>query len=158
MMECCQMSNKKVSINKAVVSITEISKMCNLSRARFYQLLEQGFFPKPLYDDRSKRPYYDLALQQKCMECRQSGIGSDGSFMLFYSPRKKENHSFLKKKKQGDPITHELTDILNSMGIETAFGEVQKALDKLYPDGTEGIDQGLVTRELYRCLKQKMSD
>jgi len=151
------MSNKKLSINKAIVSITEIAKMCNLSRARFYQLLEQGFFPKPLHDERSKRPYYDLALQQTIFECRQSGIGSDGSFMLFYSPRKKETVSHLRKKKEVDPMTKELGEILESMGIETAFEEVQKALDKLYPDGTEGIDQGLVTRELYRYFKQKES-
>jgi len=54
-------------------------------------------------------------------------------------------------------MTKELGEILESMGIETAFEEVQKALDKLYPDGTEGIDQGLVTRELYRYFKQKES-
>ena len=149
------MSNKKLSITKQIVSITEMAKMVQLSRARFYQLLEQGFFPKPLYDDRSKRPYYDLALQKKCLECRQSGIGSDGSYMLFYSPRKNGTTSFIKKKKYNDPVSQELTEILNSMGIETAFNEVLKALDKLYPDGTDGIDQGLVTRELYRYFKQK---
>ena len=44
------MSNKKLSITKQIVSITEIAKMCQMSRARFYQLLEQGFFPKPKYD------------------------------------------------------------------------------------------------------------
>ncbi len=149
------MSNKKLSITKQIISMTEMSKMLNMSRARFYQLLQTGFFPKPLKDERSKRPYYDLALQQKCIECRESGIGSDGSYMLFYSPRKKENVSFIKKKKYHDPVSQELTEILNSMGIETAFNEVIKALDKLYPEGTEGIDQGLVTRELYRYFKQK---
>ena len=151
-MECCQMSNKKLSITKQVVSITEIAKMCQMSRARFYQLLEQGFFPKPKYDDRSKRPYYDLALQQKCLECRQSGIGIDGSYMLFYSHREKENVSHLRKRKV-DPVVKEFAEILESMGLETAFNEVQKALDKIYPDGTEGIEQGVVVRELFRYLK-----
>ena len=149
------MSNKKLSITKQIISMTEMSKILNMSRARFYQLLQTGFFPKPLKDDRSKRPYYDLALQQKCLECKQSGIGIDGSFMLFYSPRKNGTRSFIKKKKHQDPVSQELTDILNSMGVEIAFNEVMKALNKLYPDGTEGIDQGLVTRELYRYFKQK---
>jgi hypothetical protein len=148
------MNNKKLSISKQIVSISDMAQICQMSRARFYQLLEQGFFPKPKYDERSKRPYYDLALQEKCIECRQSGIGVNGSFMLFYSPRKSENVSHGRKKKV-DPITQELGEMLESMGIETAFEEVQKALDKLYPDGTEGIDQGLVTRELYRYFKQK---
>ena len=150
------MNNKKLSISKPIVSISEICQMLQLSRSRYYQLVNSGFFPKPLHDERSKRPYYDIALQKTIVECRQTGIGVDGSYLLFYSSRKKENRSFLKKKKQGDPVSQELTDILNSMGLETAFNEVQKALDKLYPDGTEGIDQGLVTRELYRYFKNSV--
>ncbi|MHC4772848.1 MAG: hypothetical protein ACYS8S_04585, partial [Planctomycetota bacterium] len=125
-----------------------------LSRARYYQLVNSGFFPRPLIDERSNRPYYDAALQKVIMEARETGIGVDGSYLLFYSPRKSESHSHGKKKKQVDPITKELGEILESMGLKTAFEEVQKALDKLYPDGTEGIDQGLVTRELYRYFKQ----
>lgn len=148
------MSNKKMSINKAIVSITEISKMCNLSRARFYQLLEQGFFPKPLKDDRSKRPYYDLALQQKVLECRQSGIGSDGSFMLFYSPRKKETISHSRKKKT-DPAVKELTETLESMGLETTVKRVQQGLSEIYPDGMDDQEQGVVIRELFRYLKSE---
>ena len=149
------MNNKNNSTNKKYISVTEMTKNLNLSRARFYQLLDEGFFPKPLIDDRTKRPYYDLALQQQCLECRQSGVGIDGSILMFYSPRKKETVSHSKKKKQVDPVTKELGEILNSMGIETAFNEVQKALDKLYPDGTEGMDQGIITRELYRYFKEK---
>ena len=147
------MSNKKMSINKAIVSITEISKMCNLSRARFYQLLEQGFFPKPLKDDRSNRPYYDLELQQKVLECRQSGIGSDGSFMLFYSPRK--NGTSSPKKKQVDPVVKELTETLESMGLETTVKRVQQGLSEIYPDGMDDQEQGVVIRELFRYLKSE---
>jgi len=147
------MSNKKLSITKQIVSMTEISRMLQLSRARFYQLLEQGFFPKPKYDDRSKRPYYDLALQQKCLECRQSGIGSDNSYMLFYSPRKKETVSHLRKKKV-DPVITELVETLESMGLDTTVEQVQQGLKEIYPDGIgDQQDQGLVVRELYRHLK-----
>ena len=144
------MNNKKMS--KQIVSMTEISKMLQMSRARFYQLLQSGFFPKPLYDDRSKRPYYDLELQQKCIECRESGIGSDGSFMLFYSPRKKENVSNIRKKKI-DPVIKELTDTLQEMGLETTAKQVQQGLSELYPDGTDGQEQGVVIRELFRHFK-----
>ena len=146
------MSNKKLSITKQIVSITEISKILQMSRARFYQLLEQGFFPKPKYDDRSKRPYYDLALQQKCLECRQSGIGVDGSFMLFYSPRKKENVSHSRKKK-ADPVIQEITETLQEMGLETTAEQVQQGLIEIYPDGVGNQEQGVVIRELFRYLK-----
>ena len=145
------MSTKKLSISKQIFSITEVAQMLQLSRARFYQLLGTGFFPKPLHDDRSKRPYYNLDLQQKCLEARQSGVGVDGSFMLFYSPRKKETKPRIKKI---DPQIKELTETLGSMGLETTVEQVQQSLPELYPDGTEGQDQGLVVRELYRHLKQ----
>lgn len=145
------MSNKKLSTMKQVISVTEMAGMLQLSRARFYQLLESGFFPKPLKDERSKRPYYDQELQQKCLESRQSGIGVDGSFMLFYSPRKKETKARVKKV---DPQMKELTETLNSMGLEVTTEQIQQGLTELYPEGTEGQNPGLVVRELYRHLKQ----
>jgi hypothetical protein len=145
------MSTKKLSISKQIFSITDMAMNCNLSRARFYQLLGTGFFPKPLHDDRSKRPYYNLDLQQKCLEARQSGVGADGSFMLFYSPRKKETKPRVKKV---DPLIKELTETLESMGLETTVEQVQTSLPELYPDGTEGVEQGVIIRELYRHLKQ----
>ena len=146
------MSNKKLSITKQIVSMTEMSKMLHMSRARFYQLLQAGFFPKPLKDDRSKRPYYDLALQQKCIECRESGIGADGSYMLFYSPRKKENVSHIRKKKV-DPVVKEFVETLQEMGLETTAEKVEQGLSEIYPDGTDNIDHGVVIRELFRYLK-----
>ena len=148
------MSNNKMSITKQAVSVTEIANMCNLSRARFYQLLDVGFFPKPLIDERSNRPYYNLELQQKCLECRQSGIGADSSIMLFYSPRKKENVTNMRKMKV-DPVIKELTDTLESMGLETNEKQVQQGLSDIYPDGIGGQEQGVVIRELFRYLKSK---
>ncbi len=74
------MNGKKLSISKPIVSISEICKILQLSRSRYYQLVNSGFFPKPLHDDRSKRPYYDLKLQKAIIECRQTGIGVDGSY------------------------------------------------------------------------------
>ncbi len=146
------MNNKKLSISKPIVSMTEIAQMVQLSRARFYQLLQSGFFPKPLHDERSKRPYYDLELQQKILECRQSGIGVDGSFMLFYSPRKNGTASNVRKKI--DPQVKELADTLTTMGLDITVKQVQQGLIEIYPDGTNGEEQGVVIRELFRYLKQ----
>ena len=145
------MSNKKMSINKPIVSMTEMANMVQLSRARFYQLIESGFFPKPKYDERSKRPYYDLELQKKIMESRQSGIGTDGSYMLFYSARK--NGTSSPKKKHVDPIVKELAETLQEMGLETTPERVKQGLAELYPDGTDDVEQGVVIRELFRYLK-----
>lgn len=147
------MADKKLSINKPIVSIAEICQMIDLSRARYYQLVNSGFFPKPKHDERSGRPYYDATLQKQIMESRLTGIGADGSYLLFYSSRKKVRVSQVRQKKV-DPQVRELTDTLESMGLETTSLEVQEALSELFPDSAEQ-DQGLIIRELYRHLKQK---
>lgn len=149
------MNIKKLSISKPIVSISEICKMLQLSRSRYYQLVNSGFFPKPLHDDRSKRPYYDLKLQKTIVECRQTGIGVDGSYMLFYSSRKSETVSQIRKKKIS-PAVKEMTETLESMGLDVTVEQVQQGLSELYPDGTDEVAQGVVIRELFRCLKQKM--
>ncbi|MHB9070223.1 MAG: helix-turn-helix transcriptional regulator [Sedimentisphaerales bacterium] len=150
-------TEKKMSNLKPIISISEMCKILNLSRGRFYQLLKSGFFPKTLTDDRSKRPYYNQELQGKCIECRQTGIGVDGSYMLFYSSRKTETVSEMKsRKKKIDPALKELTDTLKTMGIETTVEQVQRSLSEIYPDGTEKVEQGVVIRELFRFLKSQM--
>ena len=149
------MNNKKLSITKQIVSITEMTQMVQLSRARFYQLLEQGFFPKPRYDKRSNRPYYDLDLQQICLECRQSGVGVDGSYMLFYSSRKNGTAS-RKTGKKTAPYVKEFVETLETMGLETTVEQVEQGLTEIYPDGTDDIEQGVVIRELFRHLKSQV--
>ena len=42
---------------KAVVSISEMARMVGLSRSRFHQLIGTTF-PWPLYDVKSRRPFY----------------------------------------------------------------------------------------------------
>ena len=41
---------------KAIVTVSEMARMCGLSRARFYQLQKAGVFPAPVYQD--GRPLY----------------------------------------------------------------------------------------------------
>ena len=147
------MSTKKMSTSKQIVSMTEMAQMLQLSRARFYQLLDAGSFPKPLKDERSNRPYYDLKLQEQCLECKQSGIGVDGSFMLFYSPRKKTTKPRTKKV---DPQIKELSETLQSMGLDCTDNNVVWALKQVYPLGYEDEEQGVIIRELFRYLKQNL--
>jgi len=149
------MDNKKMSINKPIVSITELCQRIQLSRARYYQLLDSGFFPKPLHDERSNRPYYDTVLQNKILEARQTGIGVDGSFMLFYSPRKNGTKKSSRNKSKLSPQIVEMTETLNSMGLSCSTNEVQGAIEELYPDGINDLDGGLVIREIFRHLKSK---
>ena len=73
---------------KTAISVTEMSKDLGLSRARFYQLLNQGIFPKPLYSEETKRPFYDLELQKNLPRCSQDELRDqwEADFVLFGTP------------------------------------------------------------------------
>ena len=66
---------------------------------------------------------------------------------------KKINFGKMRTKKI-DPQIKELSETLGSMGLDTTVGQVQQGLTETYPEGAEGVDQGVVIRELYRYLKQ----
>ena len=110
-------------------------KMLSLSRARFYQLLEQGIFPQPIYDLRTHRPLYDAKLQMACLEVRETGIGANNQYMLFYSPRKKDAQS--RKIIKKDSVHVEFAETLNSMGLDCSVKDVSSAISELYPDVPE---------------------
>src|SRR6516164_6478828 len=74
---------------KSVITVGEMAEMCQLSRSRFYDLIEAGVFPRPVLHPSSQRPMYDRALQEKCLEIRATGIGANGQPVLFNRKPKK---------------------------------------------------------------------
>jgi hypothetical protein len=152
------MSNSNL---KPVCSIIDMIRMLELSRARFYQLLKQGIFPPPVFDIRTRRPFYSLELQQICLDVRESNIGFNGSYVLFYSPRK-ENQNVSKKSesrnKKNNPAHQELTETLKRMGLDVNVAQVGSAIHNLFPDGTDAVDSGIVIRELFRFFKKGASN
>ena len=73
----------------SVVTVQRMAEMCQLSRSRFYDLTDTGVFPKPDQHPISKRPMYDLLLQEICLEIRRTGIGANGIPVLFNRKIKK---------------------------------------------------------------------
>ena len=57
-----------------------------LSRQRFYQLIGTTF-PYPVYDLKSRRPFYTAELQAMILEVRRRNCGIDGKPVLFYARR-----------------------------------------------------------------------
>ena len=149
------MAIKKSSTFKAIASVSDICQMLQVSRSRYYQLSKAGFLPQPKIDTRSNRPYFDKELQQKCLEFRETGIGDNGQIMMFYTPRIQKHHPTKRPAKKIDPVIQEYVETLEGMGLETTTKEVQAALNEIYPQGTNGEDNGLIIRELFRHLKQK---
>jgi hypothetical protein len=147
------MKDKKMSM-KAVVSVSEMAAALDLSRARFYQLLDAQILPQPVYDLRTHRPIYPQDLQEKCLAVRQTGIGSNGRYMLFYTSRKNTGSSPKKSASKKVSKNQDIREALTTMGLDVSAEQVSKAVADVFPDGIENRDQGLVLRELFRHFKK----
>jgi len=121
------MANKLLSDTnlKNVCSVTEMTKMLCLSRARFYQLQKQGYFPMPVYCIRTHKPYYDKTLQKQCLQVRQMGIGFNNHPILFNAPRQSQT---INKKPKVDKKLAELAQTLKQMGIQASHTQLQEAI------------------------------
>src|SRR5262245_26195525 len=120
-MECCRMSDVPLP-TKGFLTVSEMAELCQLSRSRFYDLMETGVFPKPVRHPSSKRPMYDRGLQEKCLEIRASGIGANGLPVHFNRKPKPGGRA---KPKQGptvepQPDQAELLDALKELGLTTS--------------------------------------
>ena len=162
---------------KAVVSVVEMATMLDLSKSRFYALMQAGVFPTPIRQPRirpesvpdksatppelaqhesHKRPVFDLELQQRCLEIRTTGIGANGQPVLFNRKRRKLAQP--KARRNGQPVSEEhaeLIESLKSLGLTASAEDVAAALKELYPDGRTDIDQGEVIRRLFLQLRGK---
>ena len=111
---------------KAVVTVSEMARMCGLSRSRFYQLIGTTF-PAPLMD-KKKRPFYSEELQAVCLEVRRRNCGIDGKPILFYARR---------------------------IGPAVTAADIAKALKEIFPSGVENEDDGEILRAVFLHLKRK---
>jgi len=143
---------------KVICSVSEMAKSLELSRARFYQLIQAGVLPTPIYDLRTKRPFYNLEGQEKCLEVRSTGLGVNGQYVLFYAPRRKPQNCPGKKKQKKLTRHPDLVETLNLMGLDASDEQMEEAIRTLYPQGTNGQDPGVVIREIFRFLKKGVTD
>jgi hypothetical protein len=131
-----------------------MADLCQLSRSRFYDLIEAGIFPKPVLHPSSKRPMYDRGLQEKCLEIRQTGIGANGLPVLFNRKPTKAGQKPLRKPAQSKTPDHaDLLAALKGLGLSSTAQAVQEALAVLYPNGHAALDQADVVRKLFLHLQ-----
>lgn len=145
---------------KAAVSVTEMARMVGLSRQRFHQLVKSGVFVPPLYDEDTKRPYYDAELQKSCLEVRRRNCGVNGKPVLFYSrgPRPSAPSRPAKKKPvQRDEGKHaDLIDGLKGLGLTSVtVAQVDTVVIELYPGGTTGVTPADLLRAVFLRLQRK---
>jgi len=140
--------------SKSVVSVAEMARMCSLSRARFYQLVNEGIFPHPVYDVFTRRPFFTEEMQAVCLEVRRKNCGVNGRPILFCSARSQAPKIAGKPKlEKGRHV--ELLAGLKALGLEATALEVENIVSKLFPNGVELLDQGQVIRQVFLELKRQ---
>lgn len=145
-------------MSKTVVSVAEMARMCCLSRARFYQLVNEGVFPSPLYDIQTRRPFFDEELQRVCLDVRRRNCGINGKPVLFYAARHPlgQQPKPIKKpvaKPKGQYT--ELIDGLRSLGLEVTAAQVEPIVKELFPTGHQHVDSGEVLKAVFLKIKRQ---
>jgi len=144
------------TVNKAAVSVSEMARMLGMSRARFYQLLNDGVFPSPRYEVSTRRPFFDEEAQNCCLEVRRRNYGVNGKPVLFYPPRSsspKLQPKPLKPKMTAELV--ELIDSLSGLGLVATSSQVEAALKECFPKGIADTDKGEVIRTLFLSIKRQ---
>jgi hypothetical protein len=144
---------------KAVVTVSEMARMVGLSRARFYELVEAGVFPTPVYDVSTRRPLYDQKLQETCLTVRRKNLGINGRPVLFYARGHRAMTPAVKPSKP--PVAKpkptaahaDLLDGLGALGLVATPAQVAEAVATLYPAGVNCTDRGQVLRAVFLRLK-----
>lgn len=124
--------------NKAL-SCSGMCRLLNMSRSQFYWHMQNGTFHKPLYKS-ANRPYFTPTMVQDNLTARETGIGIDGSYVIFYD----------RKQQEGGHRLSKLIEKLNSLGVTATVEQVKNALKscgKADPDDPETI------RLVFRALK-----
>lgn len=147
-------------LSKTAVSVAEMARLVGLSRARFYQLMNEGVFPPPIYDVATRRPFFTTEMQQVCLEVRKKNCGMNGRPILFYCPRHPLGQPSrpVKKKLVPKPTNQyvELLDALRSLGLESiTAAQVEPAVKELFPAGIQNLNSGEVIRSVFLRLKRR---
>ena len=136
---------------QSICSVSQLAKKLRLSRARFYQLQNTGVFPPPVYCLYTKRPFYPMSLQERCLEIRKTGLGQNGRPIIFYSKRA---CSVPKPKSDSEQKYRGLSESLGQLDIKVSSANAKKAFIALYPEDWENRDiDGAVIAEVFRYLQ-----
>jgi len=143
---------------KSVVSVAEMARMVGLSRARFYQLVQQQIMPYPIYSVHTRRPFYSAEMQQVCVDVRKRNCGINGKPILFYCQRHRlgsQPRSAKRPKTEPKPKNNhaDLIDGLRGLGLDVSAAQVEPIVKELFPSGIQNLDSGEVIRSVFLRIK-----
>lgn len=152
------------SPTKSAVSVSEMARMCGLSRARFYQLMNEGVFPPPVYSVANRRPFFDEEAQKTCLEVKRRNCGINGQPVLFYStsrhPLAHQPSKRPTKPKAKSKPTKQFAEVIESLaclGVSVSNQQVEAAIGECFPHGIQKLESGEVVRAVFLHVKRQES-
>ena len=134
---------------KAAVSVSSLCRVLKMSRSQFYFHVRRGTFSAPLRLPSNNRPYYTASMVEDIIRARETGIGVNGEYVLFYERQPKAEAN----KPRADHTA--LLEGLAALGMATVTPEqIEAALAVCYPKGTTSQDEATVLRAVFRHLKR----
>ncbi len=153
---------------KEIVTVTEMARMCRLSRARFYQLIKESVFPMPSRNEQTGRPFFDRRKQEQCLLIRRINKGANGKAVMFYGCRLEPRPQAVPKRtpcpkrkpssKRGreDPVIAELRHGLSQLGMTNSTDvDIRQALMETYPDGHRDVESGELLRAVFEAIQRR---
>jgi hypothetical protein len=133
---------------KAVISVSCQCRLLKMSRSQFYWHAKRGTFHAPLYLASNKRPYFTASMVEDNLRARETGVGVNGEYVIFYErqpARSQADHS-------------SLLEGLRTLGLGSVTpDQLEAALQACFPKGTSGQDEANVLRTVFRHLKRSGS-
>lgn len=148
---------------KFAVSVADMARMVGLSRARFYQLVDAGVFPRPERHAVTGRPFFNEEQQKVVLEVRRRNCGVNGMAVLFYS-RRLPSGLTQRRKPAAKPTPEagphaDLLAALQALGLAGVTPtQVADAVGETFPNGIVGVDEGEVVRAVFMRLKLGLDD
>jgi predicted DNA-binding transcriptional regulator AlpA len=134
---------------KAAVTLSFLCRLLKMSRSQFYFHVRRGTFSAPLRLPSNNRPYYTASMVEDIIRARETGIGVNGEFVLFYERQPKAEVRDAKPDHTG------LLEGLAALGLNSVTtAQVDTALAVCFPKGTAGQDEANVLRTVFRHLKR----
>lgn len=133
---------------KAAISVSSLCRLLKMSRSQFYWHVKRGTFHAPLYLASNKRPYFTASMVEDNLKARESGVGVNGEYVIFYERRP--------SRTQADHSA--LLEGLRTLGLGTVTpDQLEATLQACFPKGTNGQDEANVLRTVFRHLKRSGS-
>lgn len=136
---------------KAAVSVSAVCRQLGMSRSQFYLHVSRGTFHAPLRLSSNQRPYYTASMVEDIVKARETGVGVNGEYVLFYDRQPTQ-------KSDGPQDQSSLIEGLKNLGLAgVASHQVEAALVHCFPKGRQGHDESDVLRTVFRHLKRSGS-